>query len=109
MYLLSMGLLVIALAIGCNEAVKPVEKKTAPVSETDKAKYLLAEEPAGTKGVIALREEVKDGDVVEVVGRVGGSKEPIGKDRAYFTIVDLSLKSCKEKGDEDCDTPWDFS
>jgi hypothetical protein len=56
-----------------------------------------------------LRKQSKDGDEVAIVGRIGGSKEPMSKDRAYFTIVDPSLKDCKENGEEDCATPWEYT
>jgi hypothetical protein len=107
--LLPVGLLVFTLASGCGEATKPADKTTAaPVSEADKAKYLLAEEPAGAKPVLAVRQEAKDGDDVLIVGRIGGEAKPWVEGKAAFWIVDASLKSCKDIPGDACSTPWDY-
>jgi hypothetical protein len=109
MRLLSMGLLVITLAAGCNEATKLAEKTTAaPVSEADKAKYVLPEEPAGARPVRAVRQEAKDGDDVVIVGRIGGEAKPWVEGKAAFWIVDASVKSCKDNPGDNCSTPWDY-
>jgi hypothetical protein len=106
--LLPVGL-ALGLAVGCNEATKPADKSTAaPVSEADKAKYLLAEEPAGAKAVLAARQEAKDGDDVVIVGRIGGEAKPWVEGKAAFWIVDASLKSCKDNPGDKCETPWDY-
>jgi hypothetical protein len=70
--------------------------------------YLLPEEPTGAKSVIDVRKGAKDGEEVVVVGKVGGEKRPFVKDRAAFTVVDLSLKSCDEIPGDNCPTPWDY-
>jgi hypothetical protein len=72
------------------------------------AKYLLSSEPAKAKGVIEARAQVKDGDTVVVLGRVGGSKEPSVTGRVAFTIVDRSLIPCNEIEGDTCPTPWDY-
>jgi hypothetical protein len=55
--------------------------------------------------VVAARQETKDGDAVVIVGRIGGSKKPMGQS-AIFTIVDKSMAYCPEE--ENCPTPWDY-
>ena len=75
-----------------------------------KEKHVLAAEPAGAKHVFALREQasqVKDGEEIVVVGRIGGSKKPF-TGRASFTIVDASLKPCNELEGDTCEEPWDY-
>jgi hypothetical protein len=57
--------------------------------------------------VIQAREQAKDGDLIVVIGRVGGSRKPCVEGRAAFTIVDPSHQSCDERG-ESCETPWDY-
>ncbi len=89
------------LAAGCARTEAP-----GPLDPAG-AKFLLADEPAGAKGVLAAREAWKDGDEVIVLGRIGGSTQPFSG-RAAFTIVDPSLKPCNEKGDDKCETPWDY-
>lgn len=67
------------------------------------APFALASAPAGAKSVKDVVASAKSGDEVVVSGRVGME----GSDSAFFTLVDGSLKSCVETGDE-CKTPWDF-
>jgi hypothetical protein len=50
--------------------------------------FKLDEEPSGAIGVIELREHVKDGESVVVVGSVGGGINPWVKGRAAFVLVD---------------------
>jgi len=69
------------------------------------AAMALAAEPAGARPVKDVVLAAKTGDEVVVAGRVGVE----GSDRAYFTLVDPSLKACSETPLEDpCETPWDF-
>jgi hypothetical protein len=94
----------IALA-SCGRIDTPPGERPAPAEvNVDPAKYLAKTEPADAKNVIAARKEVKDGEAVVLVGRIGGSKTPVSEERAVFTIVDLSLKSCE--ADPNC---WDFA
>jgi hypothetical protein len=82
---------------------------TSPAAEADSAgkKYLLDQEPAGTKGVIDVRKAAKDGDEVVIVGKIGGQDDPWYARQAGFTIVDTSIPSCVDTGDG-CKTPWDY-
>ena len=65
----------------------------------------LAAEPAGARPVKEVVRDAKSGEDVVLSGRVGIE----GSDRAYFTLVDPSLKACSETPLEDpCKTPWDF-
>jgi hypothetical protein len=95
-------------AAGCGvRAVKVTAPSPAPAT-ADGSKFLLPEAPPGAKGVLDVRKEAKEGDEVVVIGKVGGSKKPIIKDRAAFTIVDPSLKSCDEIPGDECPCPWDY-
>lgn len=85
-------------AIGCSQ-----NASTTSTSGED-SKYLLSSEPHGAEGVLAVREQVKDGDSVAIVGRVGGEEKPWVDGLAAFTIVDPSLQPCTEG----CETPWDY-
>jgi hypothetical protein len=97
-----------ALGVGCHQDAPP-RGGADPALAGERDRYLLKEEPTGARGVLDARKDVKDGDEVVVVGRVGGSKDPLGKDRAYFTIVDPSYHACGEDNKEDdCKTPWDY-
>lgn len=102
------------LLVGCHASTTPSPKAAAkrgpkPAPEPAEAgKALrLTDEPAGGKGVLAVRSDSKDGDDVIIVGRIGGSAKPF-TGRAAFTIVDPSIKPCSENGDDGCPTPWDY-
>ena len=101
---------VVALAAGCGPtAGTPNTPKTAERAaavqgpSAEGKKLMLADEPAGAKGVIDIRKAAKDGDEVVVAGQVGGSTKPFTEGRAAFVIVDPSLKPS-----DGCDSPWDF-
>jgi len=66
-------------------------------------KRVLAAEPAGVKGVIAVRKDAREGDEVVVAGKVGGDHKPFTEGRAGFLLVDTSLPPA-----DDCDCPWDY-
>jgi hypothetical protein len=104
--LLLLGGLVVA---GCTNGTNssPNDDKAAAVT-VDKAKYLLAAEPAGSQGVVEVRDKAKDGDSVVVVGRIGGDKQPFFKGKAQFYIVDPQFKPCNEIEGDTCTTPWDY-
>lgn len=91
--------------IGCGrtDATPKPGAKQAP-GGTD---FMLATEPAGAKGVIAVKQQAKDGDDVVIVGRIGGSDKPF-TGRAAFTIVDPSLKACNDRDADACPVPWDY-
>jgi hypothetical protein len=95
----------VGLAAGCgpNGPAAPGAPKDDPAALAEGKKCLLPTEPAGAKGVIAVRESAKDGDEVAVVGQVGGAEKPFTEGRANFMIVDPSLKPTSK-----CDCPWDF-
>lgn len=108
MFRLTFCLTLVALS-GCGGLIPDPEKnpdpqpKAAPSVLAEGKKLVLASEPAGAKGVLAIRKDAKDGDEVVVAGQVGGSTKPFTEGRASFLIVDPSLKPT-----EGCETPWDF-
>jgi hypothetical protein len=111
-YLMRIVTLAVAmLALGCGQKTSQSGNSASPqrpsAPSAEGAKFILAQEPSQAKGVLAVREESKDGDEVAIVGRIGGSTRPMGK-RATFTIVDPSLKHCGVSGDDGCLTPWDY-
>ena len=102
----------VALAAGCGSNGGPSNGPTGgdqpavkptPAAQAEGKRLMLAAEPAGGKGVIAIRKEAKDGDEVVVAGQVGGSTKPFTEGRAAFLIVDPSLSPT-----DGCETPWDF-
>jgi hypothetical protein len=73
---------------------------------TYQAKFSLTEEPEGAVGVLAARETSKTGDIIVVVGRIGGSATPWIEGRAAFVMADASAL-VGETGDceEGCTKP----
>lgn len=90
---------------GCNSTVTP-EAAVTPSPEA--AKYLLSAEPAAAQAVATAKKEVKDGDDITLIGRIGGSESPFVAGRASFTIVDTKLVPCSERSGDSCPTPWDY-
>jgi hypothetical protein len=102
------GLVSAFAIIGCSQTDPAPRNAPDPrASREARAKYLLASEPAGAKGVLDVKKEAKDGEAVVVVGRIGGSVKPF-TGRAAFTIVDLQLKACTDIEGDTCQTPWDY-
>lgn len=94
----------LAMFAGCNPAAPPAASSPSP----EGAPYIMAAEPAGTKGVREVRADAKDADEVMMIGRIGGDTNPWIEGQAAFLIVDRSLKPCNEKEDDACPTPWDY-
>jgi hypothetical protein len=85
------------------------EKPAASTSTTTIPAGMVARGPAQGTGVTAAKASATQGAEIVIVGKIGGSEAPFSADRAVFTIVDPSLKSCADGGDPDhCTTPWDY-
>ena len=80
--------LVVVLLAGCGTA-EPKAQATA-VDRSAFKNYVLPSEPDGAVGVVAAREEAKDGRTLVVVGRVGGGIKPWVEGRAAFVMVDAA-------------------
>lgn len=99
----------ITFAIGCSPPAS--SKSGAPATGGDSSKptgieYIAATEPANAEPVGEARQNVKDGDAITLVGRIGGSAEPFVNGMAAFTIVDPEVAHCAPE--EGCPTPWDY-
>lgn len=93
----------VAFAACSHESAAPAAVTQTPAKFS--AALRLAEAPPSALSVLDLRNSVADGAEVVVTGR---AKDFVAT-RAVFTIADMSLKSCADKGDKmDCDTPWDY-
>jgi hypothetical protein len=93
------------LLSGCG-GEQPTQVETSP--DIDGTQYLLAAEPEDVQGVIETRQAAKDGDLVVVVGRIGGSSNPWVEGRAAFSIVDPALRACSDIEGDECQQPWDY-
>jgi len=50
----------------------------------------------------------EEGDEITIVGRIGGSVDPMIEGRAVFTIVDSAVPTCADLKGDNCPTPWDY-
>ena len=99
----SCAILALAMA-ACDGAAAPPTKATTTIPAG-----VITKGPATGTGVAAAKLTAKQGETITIVGRIGGSEDPFVADRAVFTIVDPSLKSCADMADpEHCATPWDY-
>lgn len=65
--------------------------------------------PDGAQDLGEVKASAKEGDVVVVAGKVGGTMEPFVKGRAVMTVAGLSgITSCDKRPGDNCPTPWDF-
>lgn len=109
---LSLTVLGMMFVVGCVEE-QPVEKTSDTTGSSSEStatdsNYILAEEPDGAEGVIAVREAAKDGDEILITGRIGGELKPFVDGFVAFSIVDDSLKACSDIEGDLCQTPWDY-
>lgn len=100
--------LALPILCGCGQSASSPSGGGAAGGSAAQEKFLLQDEPADGRDVIAAREVAKDGDEIVIVGRVGGSVDPWVADRAAFSIVDRSLIPCSEREGDTCPTPWDY-
>jgi hypothetical protein len=82
----------------------------APAAVTSlPASAFLAAAPAGAKPLPEVKKSAKKGDTLTFVARIGGRLEPFVAGRAMMIVIDTTIPSCAEMGDEDhCPTPWDY-
>jgi hypothetical protein len=95
-----------AMAIGC--AKSPGDSSTSAGPSPEGEAYLTSVEPQGALDVQEALAQAEDSKEVTVVGRIGGEVDPWVEGQAAFLLVDSSLKTCDEKGEHDCATPWDY-
>ncbi len=99
--------LIVITPLACEQSA-PTPTKTGATSALPQDLF-ITQAPAGAVGVLQVRQSAKAGDRVAMIGRVGGSVNPFVSNRAVFTMVDASMKSCAEMGDDDhCPTPADY-
>jgi hypothetical protein len=101
---LCLPLLVFLLATGCRPA-PATQREEASQSDAPAHGFLVEQEPENARGVLEVKKDGQDGEVVVVVGRVGGPN-PFAKGTAAFNIVDLTLEPSGAEGDAD---PWKFA
>ncbi|MBI84013.1 MAG: hypothetical protein CMJ81_12505 [Planctomycetaceae bacterium] len=74
--------------------------------DTQRAKYLLADEPPGAVGVLDLRESISGDQQVVLVGQIGGIADPWSRGQASFVIMDPVSLMEGEGHSENCACPF---
>jgi hypothetical protein len=101
-------LAICAAACDRKAEVTPTAAPTAQTAKVELPPNLITAQPiAEAKSVAEVRKSANDGDVVVVSGRIAGQKQPFTDGRAQFQLIEASIKSCDEMGDQ-CPTPWDM-
>ncbi len=97
--------LVFVALTSCSHEAAPLAT-TTQTSTALPASLRLETAPPNAISVLEARTKLADGDDVVLAGR---AKDFVAT-RALFTIADLSLQSCADRGDkmDDCKTPWDY-
>jgi hypothetical protein len=73
-------------ALGCNQG----PASDSPELLAQRARLLLASEPADAVGVLDAREQPGAGQQVRLVGRIGGMADPWTEGQAAFVMTDPS-------------------
>ena len=103
-------LLGLALALpACNgEDAPPPNGGTTATVELPASLFVDAA-PEGALDVTEVKESAKEGDVVVMRGKVGGTMEPFVEGRAALILgSDVSIQSCEIRDGDGCETPWDY-
>ena len=100
----SISLALLLPACGSDPSPRP-----ASSGGTDAVAAMVSRGAVDGMPVIQAKGRAAKGQEVSITGRIGGSEDPFASDRAVFTVVDASLKSCADMDDPDhCATPWDY-
>lgn len=96
--LIATGALLCLCSAGC------IGSSTTETAIADNRQFTLASEPPGACDVMDFRDQAKDGQLVVVLGRVGGGVKPWIDGRAAFLLVDerVSASCDDDQCEEDC-------
>lgn len=100
---LVLGAVALSSLVACggnDNAANGSRESSVTIPESAWSASPLADaKPAGE-----VRRDVQDGESVVAKGRV----KDFVDGRAVFTLIDMSLKSCREMEGDTCPTPWDY-
>lgn len=97
--LIGCSLLGLVAAIGCERTLRSANN--ADLAEQQE-KYLLADEPEGAQSILAVREDLQEGETRVVYGRVGGVADPWLPGKAAFVIADPVAQMDLDPDAHDC-------
>ena len=94
------------MSLGCVALVFSGCSDGSSKPSAEGAKFVVANDPAGSIVVGEARKTAVNDREIVLVGRIGGSEKPFVGGMAAFTIVDPKVPPCG--ADEGCPTPWDY-
>lgn len=100
---------VVGLTLGlvaCKEETGSITADSTGSAAT--SNWQLASMPADPQGVKAIKDTAAEGDTVTVRGIIGGRKDALSTDSAFFVMVDPGLENICTSDDDHCATPWDY-
>jgi len=108
-----MSVAVCAVALSLTLAMTGCGSESGPTptagGDPDQPRWLLDAAPEQVVSVTEAKAALQPGDTVAMRARVGGRMEPMSEDGSVFTVMDASVLSCADMGDDDhCATPWDY-
>src|SRR6056297_2161091 len=98
----------LGLAACEQESTTPTTDDASTAVPATDAQWRLASMPADAQGVKSVKDAAAEGDTVTVRGIIGGRKDALSKDSAFFVMVDPSLENICTSEDDHCPTPWDY-
>lgn len=103
---------VMVVASGCEREESPSDsapKAAANQSSAALPDQLFVSQPLeGARSIADVKADMSATGNVVVKGRIGGRGNLFVKGAAVFLLADTSMKSCKERHEEKCPTPWDY-
>lgn len=105
----AIALKLLALATGCSEGENGAADnvQTTEGVPSKLANLILSEKPEGSIPVAEARKTASPGERIVVVGQIGTTMVPFGKNFATLVLGDESILFCDEMADDHCTTPWD--
>lgn len=94
--------------VACQEEAAPTTGDSTGSAAPTTANWQLASMPADAQGVKAIKDTAAEGDTVTVRGIIGGRKDALSDDSAFFVMVDPGLHNECVGEDDHCATPWDY-
>ncbi len=110
--MLLLGLALLALS-GCergadSDGARSAESASAAAPPTLPDALFVDTPPADARPVGELFTDAEAEGNVVITGRIGGRLEPFVDTAAVFVIADAQLKSCDQRHNDGCPTPWDY-
>lgn len=103
-----LSMILVALTLGITACDESSQNPTAAAGGDTQAAWKLDAMPDGAVAVAQAKAGAKEGDLITLVGRIGGRSEPVTASSGLFIVMDPSIPSCADNPEDQCATPWDY-